>query len=230
MQTHGEAHRRKIFGGIALITAPLALGLAYLVGPATRSDATQQMEELVASGGRVEAGMILYLAALVLFVFAVFALVHLLRAERPWLGQLGGVLAVTGLLLTGVMNGAYLTLFEAAKVDIASAVTLMENLESNIVMIIIFAGAIAATVGFLVLAVGLILARTAPAWSGLLLGAGMITELIGSFASSDLIALIGIAAVFVALAPLGYVMITEPDESWESPVHFEGFFRPVGTH
>lgn len=173
------------------------------------------MEELVASGGRVEAGMILYLAALVLFVFAVFALAHLLRAERPWLGQLGGVPAVTGLLLTGVMNGAYLTLFEAAKVDVASAVTLMENLESNTVTIVIFAGTIAATVGFLALAAGLVLARTAPAWSGLLLGAGAITELIGSFASSDLIALIGIAAVFVALAPLGYVMITEPDEAWE---------------
>lgn len=231
MDAHAEQHRRKIFAGFAMIAAPLLLGAAYVIGPATKSDATEQIEELVAAGGRVEIGMIFYLSALVLFVFVVMALAHLLREERPWMAQIGGVLAVTGLLLTGVINGSYLTLSEAAQLDVTTAVTLMEAVESNPVSIVAFAGILAFIVGVLILATGLLLARTAPAWSGALLAIGVLVEAIGTFAALDVVALAGIGAMFLALAPLGYELIVEPDEAWEHPAHFEGF-RPVtaGAH
>lgn len=226
MEPTGELHRRKLFAGIAMILAPLLVGIAYMVGPAMRRDTAERLTEMAAAPGRFDFAMIVGLSGLVLFVFTAFALVHLLREERPLLGDVGGVLAVTGLVLIGVIQGSYVVGAEAAQLDVAGAAVVAERVMDNPVMIVAFVGSIATAIGLLMLAYGLLQSRTAPTWSAGLLGIGSIVQWLGIAFASTPITVAGFVILFLALAPLGMGLITEPDEAWEHPPHFEGF-RPV---
>lgn len=229
MEASAELHRRKIFAGIAMIAAPLLMGAAYMVGPEAVSDTVAGMQALAADPGAAEVGMVLYVGALLLFVYATFGVVHLLREQRPWLSQIGGLLAVTGLILVGVVNGVYLAALEAAQLDVATAAAMMEAVEANPVALLAFTGTLFVPVGFVVLAVGLLRSQTAPAWSGWLLAIGIVVQTIGDFASSNALSLVGITALVLALVPLGYQLLVEPDEAWEHPARFTGFRPAVGA-
>ena len=221
-----EQRRRRIGGGLALILAPLLMGLAILISPESSTDDAEEVASLAANAGAFEVAALFYLAGTVAFVFGTFALVHLLREREPWLGQIGGLLTVTGLVLLGAFTGGYAVLTEVAVADESLAVSVSGALDSNPVVVTIYAGVMAATVGIIVLAVGLYRARTAPIWSAVLLGAGILVQTIGDFAGSTAISIVGAVGLVFALAPLGYELIVEPDEAWEHPARFEGF-RPV---
>lgn len=225
-----EPHRRKISAGVAMIAAPLFLGAAYLIGPSTGDNTTEEWSELAAAGWQLDVAVLLYITGLVLFVFATFGLVHLLPENQAWLGQIGGALAVIGLLLTGAMTGMYIGLIETARLDVASAVSAAQNLESSAVPTIVHTASIAFPVGMIVLAVGLALARTAQMWAAPLLGAGVIVTFVGDFTTATLVSVVGIALVFLALAPIGYELLAEPDDAWEHPVRHEGLGLAVGAH
>lgn len=230
MESTSELHRRKIFAGIAMITAPLFMGVAYLIGPAPRTDPAEQVDEMLAQPGQTEWAFVLYVLGILLFVYAAMGLVHLLRESRPWLGQTGGVLTVAGFVLLAVVMGVYFAAFEVAEIEAATATTLLGNLDNSAVGIALYVGALAVPVGIVILASGLLLARTAPAWTAWLLGIGIIVNAVGDSVSVGWIGFTGIVLVFLALAPLGYELITEPDEAWTHPATFEGFRPVVGAH
>lgn len=228
--TTQERHRRKIFGGLALIVAPLLMGVAFVIAPASSSDTTEAVTAMAEGSGRVEIASIVLLAGIAAFVYAVLALVHLLREQQPWFGQIGGGLAVAGLVFFAGMVGLFITVTELAKTDLAGAATLMERMEENPALIIAFVGSSLVTVGLVLLAVGLLRARTAPVWSAWLLIIGALAAELAGWVDSDLFAVVGMGIVFLALAPLGYELIVEPDEAWEHPAQFEGFRPVVGAH
>jgi uncharacterized membrane protein YgdD (TMEM256/DUF423 family) len=227
--TH-ELHRRKLFAGIAMIAAPLVLGVAYLIGPAPRVDPVEQVDELLAAPGQTEWAIALYTAGTLLFVYAVMGLVHLLRESRPWLSQIGGVLAVAGFFMLTMLNGFFFAAFEVAEIEPGAAATMIGNLDNSPIGIALYVGVLALPVGIVVLSVGLLLARTAPAWTAWLLGVGIIVNAIGDGVGVGWIGFAGVALVFLGLAPLGYELLTEPDEAWTHPATFEGFRPMVGAH
>lgn len=222
MDTTLELRRRRVFAGISMITAPLALGVAYLVAPQLRSDTAEQLTAFAAAPGRLEAGLVIGLAGAALSVFAALGLAHLLREDQPWFGQLGAVLAVTGIVLYSATQGALVAASEAAQLDVAAATAVWDASTSNPVLVVAVAGLVAAGIGFLVLAAGLVMARTAPLWSSVGLALGTVVLIVGILATSTVWAVIGAAIVFIGLAPLGYEIVAEPDEAWEHPVHFQG--------
>ena len=221
-----ELHRRRLFAGIAMIVAPLAAGIAYLVAPQMRADTVEMMDQLAAAPGRVDAALLIGLFSIVLFVFVAFGLGHLLREDLPWYGQVGTLLAVTGMTLYAAIQGGLVAAREAAVLDPAAAALVYDNATSNIVSQVAIGGFIAASLGYLVLALGLAMARTAPMVSAVGFGIGVAIVVVATLAFSTLWLVVGFAVQFLALAPLGYELIAEPDEAWEHPAHFEGM-RPV---
>lgn len=221
-----ELHRRRLFAGFAMIVAPLAAGIAYLVAPQMRSDTAEMMEELAAAPGRVDTALIIGLFSIALFVFVAFGLGHLLREDLPWYGQIGTLLAVTGLTLYAATQGGLVAARESAALDPAAAAVVYDNATSNPVMYVAIGGFVAAAVGFLVLALGLTMARTAPVALAAGFAIGVVVVAVATFTFSTLWLVVGFAIQFLALAPLGYELIAEPDEAWEHPAHFEGM-RPV---
>ncbi len=183
----------------------------------------------MATPGRVETFALLYVIGSLLLVGTVLALAHLVREQHPWLAQVGGVLAVGGIVLETLNTGAFMAVLETGKLDATIAVGTLDKLESNPVLVAGFVGSVAITAGVIVLGVGLLRARTAPAWIGALLIVGMVLDLVGNAAISDVAATAGIVAIFVALAPLGYRVMTEPDEAWAQPTPLPDLRPAAGT-
>lgn len=223
-----ELRRRRVFAGISLIAAPLAIGVAYLIAPSLHRNAVDQVTAIAAAPGRLELGVIVGTFGIALSVFVAIGLAHLLREEQPWLGQIGAVLAVTGLVLYTLTLGALVMASGAAAMDTTSAATAWENTVGGPVMILAGVGLAVGGVGFLLLALGLIIAHTAPLWSSYGLGLGTIVLVVAALAASTPWAVVGAVVLFLGLAPLGYEIIAEPDEAWEHPVHFEGMHPMPG--
>lgn len=223
--TMQELRRRKVFAGISMIAAPLLVGLASLLGPVTGDDTTEAITELAANADMVYVATLIHLVGLALFLSVVMALVRLLREKEPWFGQVGGLLGGTGIVLVAVLSGVLTTVTEVAELDIATGRAVMDSLESNPVVVFGFAGSIAFAVGFLVLAIGLLRARTAPRWLARLVALGATLAVVGDLAAIDAIEVAGNGALFLGLAPLGYELMAESDEDWIHPASFEGI-RP----
>lgn len=228
MDTTLELRRRRLFAGICMIAAPLVVGVTYLIAPRLSRDAVEYLTALAAAPGRAQTALVLGMFGIVLFAFVALGLAHLLREEQPWFGQLGAVLAITGLVLFAMGQGALLAAIESAQLDVASAAVVWDNVMSSPTMVAAIAGVVAAGIGFLALALGLVLARTAPLWTSYGLGLGTIVLVVGILASSTVWAVAAAAVLFLALVPLGYELIAEPDAAWDHPAHFEGFHPVTG--
>jgi hypothetical protein len=222
-----ELHRRRLFAGVAMIVAPLAGGTAFLVAPQlVRDDTAGLLARFAEAPGRLEIALIVGLAAIALFTLVGLGLGHLLREDLPWYGQVGAVLAVTGMTLFAAVTGAVAAAGEAAQLDVGAATVTWDAMTSNPVMYVAVGGLVAAGIGYLVLATGLAMARTAPlsAAAGLAVGVAVMTVGVLLFSTPWLV--VGFAVMFLGLAPLGYELLAEPDEAWEHPAHFDGM-RPV---
>lgn len=226
MNTQSELRRRRLFAGTCLIAAPLLAGIAAIVAPQLASGTTDRLEAIAAAPGRLDTALVIGMIALALAAFAALGLGHLLREEQPWLGQLGTLLAVTGIVVSGVLVGAMTMASAVAETDVAVAATAWDTATSGATIVVAVAGMVVAGVGALLLAAGLWLAHTAPRVTAAGLALGTIVLAIGVLAASTPWLVVGYAVLFLALAPLGYELIAEPDEAWEHPAHFEGM-RPV---
>ncbi len=228
MDTTLELRRRRLFAGISMITAPLAIGIAFLVAPQLTEDIPGRLTAWAAAPGRVEVALIIGVVGIAFAVFAALGLGHLLREEQSWFGQIGSLLAVAGMVAFTVALGGVVAATEAAQLDVASAAFVYDAASSNPVMYLAMGGLVATGIGFLVLAAGLVLARTAPMFTSYGLAIGMVIAAIGiALVSTPWI--VGAALVtFVALAPLGYDVIAEPDEEWAHPAHFQGMHLTHG--
>ncbi len=226
MERTDELHRRKLFAGIAMITAPLVLLIAHLIAPPIGAGTTEEMATLGDAAGRVTAATFLYTATVALFIFAFLGLAHLLREDRAWLGQLGAAFGIVGLVITAGTNGAFLATHEVASTDVAAAVTLFDSLSGNPAMTFLLAGGVLIPIGSILIAIGLAQARTAPVWTAWMFAIASIVQAVGQVGSWTAVSVIGAAGIFLALAPLGYELIVEPDEAWEHPARFEGL-RPI---
>lgn len=223
--TMQELHRRTVFAGISMIAAPLLVGIGTLMGPVTGDDTTEAVTELAADADAVYVASLITLVGLVLFLPVVMALFRLQREKEPWLGQIGGLLGGTGIVLVAVQSGVVATVTEVAELDIATGRAVMDSLESNPVVVFGVAGSIAFAVGFLVLAIGLLRARTAPRWPARLVALGATLAVVGDLAAVDAIDVAGNGALLLGLVPLGYQLMAESDETRVHPASFEGI-RP----
>ena len=228
MDTTLELRRRRMFAGISMIAAPLFLGIAFLIAPRLTGDTVERLTGWAAAPGRVEIALVAGLLGIALAVFAAFGLGHLLREEQPWFGQIGTLFAVAGMVLFTVPFGGILAATEAAQLDVASAAFVYDEASSNPVMYVAMAGLVAAGIGFLVLAAGLLLARTAPMVTSYGLAIGIAVAVVGIALVSTPWIVAAALVTFVAVAPLGYEIIAEPDEAWVHPAHFQGMHPTLG--
>ena len=220
-----EHHLRKQIGGAALILGPI-IGLAgVLVSPAMDSDELDWVANLAAGTDRAWTGTILGVASVALGVFAVLALAHMLRERAPEYGDLGGALAIIGLVLTTMFFGIVAMANEMARSAIAdtTAAQVLNDALTSPVAVAALIGALVFPVGLIVLAVGLYRAEAAPALSAIGLGLFAVAAAVGYLAFSTPLLVAGFVVLTAALAPMGWQVMREPDEAWEHTPRYHGF-------
>lgn len=224
MTSSQHEHQRKLVAGACMIGSPLFGVAAWAVAPAMDSDEGAALREIAGATGRATASAIFGTISVALGVFAVLGVVHLLRDRESRLGQIGGAVAVLGLVGVMMNTGIQAAAIEIAKrgSDGASA-ALYDDILTGTLGFVGIASGVLLSAGLLMLCVALFQAEAAPQPSTVLIGLFAIGQVAGFLLFSNPIVLASFLALAIGLVPLGYLVLTETDDQWEHTPRFHGF-------
>lgn len=174
--TEADRRFRKTLVAACLLGAPLLIAIGQLVSRGVwEDDEAAYLASIADSEAQFYIGSMISVAGAFLIPIAVLGLVHLVRVRRRVLGTVVGAVALLGAF---GMPGGWLagTIFEyiaAQQADRAAMVGLLADLESGAAAPLLVMW-MAFSIGLLLLAVGLFVARTVPRWSAALLGVSVV--------------------------------------------------------
>lgn len=222
-----EEHLRKTITGACMLLAPVSFLISDSLFPATSNDAGEMLADVAGATGRVAAGTVFGMIGAVLMVGAVLGLAHMLHERRPGTALFGGAFAIAGAMAIFAILGVYgIVLFEAAQPgrDLVAMESLVDALITGPAMIL--GGAtLFATVGSIVLAVGLARSRVVATWSAVCVALASVLLAVGNAAVTKPVILLGEAIMLAGLGSIGVVVLSETDEEWEHVPEFHGFAR-----
>lgn len=207
--------RRRI-SGAAMIASPL-IGLASVfVGPGSESTTAAQLTTIAAHRDAFLASVLLGLVALVLLIPAVLGIAHPLRARAVAIGNIGGGLALAGVVGLASLNALGLMLYEmtGGSFNRGEMVDLAEGVESNPVFVVMLVTALVGLgLGMLLLTGAAARAGLAPPWVPILIAAAIGLGLLGH---TKLIQVVFFVLLILALGRIGIRVMTLSDDAWES--------------
>jgi len=215
---------RKTLTAACMIAAPVLFLASDSIWPVTSSEPEDMLADATGARGRVYAGLLLALAALVLMVGAVIGLAHLLRERRPGLAMVGGALGLVGIVTVAAAFGAMgIVLAEAP--GVSGGAQLVEAVMNRAIPAFILGMLL--NVGLIVLAVGLYRTRVVAAWSALAIGVAAVVLAVANPLGAKPVILAAEVVLLAGLGSIGWMIVTETDEEWEHTPVFHGYGAPA---
>lgn len=191
--------------GLSLVLAPLFSLASALVAPALKSDNGAQLDAIARHPDRWYWFTLLLLVGSVLLVPALLGIAAQVRHRSPRLGNFGGGLAVIGSLIAiGDVMSQFVSWQMVGKgANHAQMVALLERLDNAAGLDNVYTvGGLATLIGVVLLTVGLIRARVAPAWAAVGLTLAVVVNFVGFETPSNAVVAISWALLLVAM---GYI-------------------------
>ena len=221
MSTLSKSERfRKAACGSCLIAAPTLLLVGGLLHPKETTDPARQYEIVSNSADRWELAHWIITASMLLMVGAVLGLAHLLHKQRPAEGILGGAVALVGVLaLFAVAAAETLVIPELGRSTEAGAAALYERIFEfgSTRWTVLLVAVLLLPIGLVAMSYGLYRAKVAPKWAAGTLGLGALLFAVALPTGSAVVFAIGLAAMVIGMAPIGWKVLGETDEQWEHP-------------
>lgn len=216
---------RKVLCGSCLIAAPALLLVGGLLHPTETADPARQYEIIASSPDRWELAHWIITVSMLLMVGAVLGLAHQLHEQRPAEGILGGAVTLVGVLaLFAVAAAETVVVPELGRSTEGGAAALYERIFEfgSTRWTVLLVAALLLPVGLVAMSYGLYRAQLAPTWVAGALGLGALLFAVSLPTGSAVVFAIGLAAMVVGMAPIGWKVLSETDEQWEHPL-------PLGT-
>lgn len=221
MSTLSKAERlHKAICGSCLIAAPALLLVGGLLHPQETTDPARQFEIISSSADRWELAHWLITASMLLMVGAVLGLAHELHEQRPTEGILGGAVALVGVLaLFAVAAAETVVIPELGRSSEAGAAALYERIFEfgSTRWTLLLVAVLLLPVGLVAMSYGLYRARVVRTWAAGALGLGAVLFAVALPTGSAVLFAVGLGAMVVGMAPIGWTMFAECDEDWEHP-------------
>lgn len=221
-------HFRKTVAGMCMVVGPLLALAAFIVSPAIKSGAAAQVAEVALHRDRFLLSALLSLAAVLFTTGAALGLMHMLRERSTTLGNIGGGLAMIGLLATMAQIGTQLALWpmvldgvQVADVSAWRAVT-----DETATVVTLFIIPWAAVIGFALLGMGLYRAHAVHWWMAALVPLGALGITLAGPMASLTVGIVGAALFVVGFGSIGLIVLRETDADWEHTPEYRGF-RPA---
>lgn len=225
------AHRtHRLIAGVAMVLAPLLLLVSGILQPALKSGEAAQLLVVRSELDQWFATQAFALGALALAVPAVLGLMHMLRERQPMVGNIGGGLALIGILASVGTVTINIVAWQMMRfgLPIPAVAAVLHDAKSVAgieIPFIILPFAFAA--GVAVLAGGLAMVR-AQSWAvATAVGVGAVLVPIAYAVSSVALVIVAAAILLVGLGTTGLFLLRETDAEWEHTPQFRGF-RPTG--
>jgi hypothetical protein len=228
MEGTRSEHLRKIVTGACLIAAPLVFVVSESIHPDDTMDGSDEVRTIAGGLDRWYTAHVLEVVGFALLIGAVIGLAHLLHERRPMSAVVGGGLAIVGIvgITAGVGAegiGGYYLVKHASNAD---AVRAFDDMFDGMRLLPFFVASLLISVGFIVMAVQLWRTRVVAPWMALAVVVGAVLVATGGPSAVQGLVVAGMALFFIGLAPIGYLMITEPDADWVHPPEYHGI-RPA---
>lgn len=216
MRLSAPATRRLAAGG-SLIAGPGLVLAGFGMFPSVADDDAVWVADIAHHQTRAALGIVLAMVGVSLSVFAYLTLARLLRERRSALANIGGFLAVAGSVMFAAVGGIVLAEVETIQhlgASDATAATI-KAVDRSAGAAVPYIGNLAATIGLVLLAYGLLRTRIVPWPLPVLLAVGIVAQTVSLAGGGSLPILIaGSACIFVALAAVGVRLLTRPAELW----------------
>ena len=216
---------RRMACGLLLLIGPAMILVASILDPAAGEEDTTpaRYEALVDDPDKAQLAVALYVWGFVLTAIGIVGLVHVIRRRGVVLANLGGALAIVGMVMFSVVWVTLLfDLNNAEHVGTRTAERLAEDLQEDywaayVLWIPAFAGTV---IGFLLLGAAIIRSKVVHMAAGVLIIVGIVLIVVGEASKAA-----NVAANVLLLAGWGLVglkLLGLTDAQWEDREPVEG--------
>ena len=214
------AHFRRVVAGLSLLAAPALFAIAVTATPDSSGSSAAQLARYAQHRDQLLAVVLCGLASSMLFVPALFGLLHRIRSRGVVYGHVAAVLIVYGLVTAAAVFGVNVMFWVMTKpgMNRSAMASLLNGLEHGSALLAapLLAGHYLFAIGIVLLGIAVWCARLAPRWAAILVIAWPVSAAVLSPAGDNASAVSGAIGI-IGFAALGWRTLTTPDASWDAP-------------
>ena len=210
---------RRNLGGLCLILAPVLFAIAEITYPASDGNGAAQLDVAARNHDLMLADIYLGIASAILFIPAVFALLHVTRRRGVVLGHVAAILTIAGVCLAHLaLGGLQLMLWAMAGpgVDRQAMASFIDKTQQNPAGLPLVLGHEFFAVGLIVFGIAIWRSGYGYRWAGPAIAIGVVVDIIGGTIGlpDPLISIVSDAIFVTGLAAVGLKVLTTSDADW----------------
>ena len=214
---------RRTLGGLCLILAPALFAVVEITFPGGNGTGAEQLATAAANHDLMLADIYMGIASAILFIPAVFALLHVTRGRGVVLGHVAAILTVVGVCLAHLsLAGLQLMLWAMAApgVDRQTMASFIDKTQQNPAGLPLVMGHELFALGIIVFGIAVWRSGFGYRWAGPAIALGVVLDIAGGMAGlPDLVASVVSDAIFATgLAAVGLRVLLTPDAAWQAAV------------
>lgn len=212
---------RRTLGGLCLILAPILFAIAEITYPSSDGNGAQQLDVAARNHDVMLADIYFGMASAILFIPAVFALLHVTRRRGVVLGHVAAVLTVAGVCLAHLaLGGLQLMLWAMAApgVDRLAMAAFIDKTMQNPAGLPLVLGHELFALGVIVFGIAVWRSGFGYRWAGPAIAVGVVIDIVGGIAGlpDPYISILSDAIFVTGLAAVGLKVLLTSDPDWEA--------------
>ena len=225
---------RRTLGGLCLILAPILFAVAEITYPASDGNGAAQLDIAARNHDVMLADIYFGIASAILFIPAVFALLHVTRRRGVVLGHVAAILTVAGVCLAHLaLGGLQLMLWAMAGDGADSQVmaSFIDKTQQNPAGLPLVLGHELFAFGMIVFGIAVWRSGFGYRWAGPAIALGVVIDIVGGTIGlpDPLISIVSDAIFVTGLAAVGLKVLLTPDSAWETDAVTERSPQRVGV-
>jgi hypothetical protein len=212
---------RRTLGGICLILAPIFFAIAEITYPASDGNGAAQLDIAARNQAVMLADIYFGIASAILFIPAVFALLHVTRRRGVVLGHVAAILTIAGVCLAHLaLGGLQLMLWAMAApgVDRQAMASFIDKTQQNPAGLPLVLGHELFAFGIIVFGVAIWRSGFGYKWAGPAVAIGVVFDIVGGIAGlpDPWISIVSDGIFVTGLAAVGLKVLMTSDAEWEA--------------
>src|SRR6202171_3732559 len=212
---------RRTLGGLCLILAPIFFAIAEITYPSSSGNGAQQLDAAARNHDVMLADIYFGIASAILFMPAIYALLHVTRKRGVVLGHVAAILTVAGLSLAHLaLGGLQLMLWAMAGpgADRQAMASFIDKTQQNPAALPLVLGHDLFAFGIIVFGIAVWRSGFGYRWAGPAIAIGVIIDIVGGTMGipDPYISVISDGIFATGLAAVGLKVLLIPDAEWEA--------------
>jgi len=212
---------RRTLGGLCLILAPIFFAIAEITYPASDGNGAAQLDIAARNQAVMLADIYFGIAAAILFIPAVYAVLHVTRRRGVVLGHVAAILVIAGVCLAHLALGGLQLMLWAMAGDAADRqvmASFIDKTQQNAAGLPLVLGHELFAFGLIVLGIAIWRSGFGYRWAGPAIALGVAIDIVGGTIGvpDPFISILSDAIFVTGLAAVGLKVLLTPDAEWES--------------